>query len=350
MTETDKRYMARCLELAAQGLGRVAPNPVVGAVLVHGDRIIGEGYHMQYGEAHAEVNCINAVRPEDRGLIAASTLYVSLEPCAHHGKTPPCSDLIIRMNIPRIVVGCRDPFSEVNGKGIEKLRAAGREVIEGVLEQECRRINKRFFCFHMKHRPYIVLKWAQTADGFAGCGDKDMRLKISSPETDRMVHKWRSEEAGIMVGTNTALMDNPSLDNRLWTGKSPVRVVLDQALRLPRQLNIFNGMQPTIILNNIRDEEEGNLLLVKLRGDGSVVEQIVATCHAMQLQSILVEGGPRLLQAFIAEGLWDEARIITGTKIFSREGLKAPELHAQKTGSEQCGPDIIDWYEPQTAF
>lgn len=342
--------MARCLELAAQGLGRVAPNPVVGAVLVHGERIIGEGYHMQYGEAHAEVNCIDAVAPEDRELIAASTLYVSLEPCAHHGKTPPCSDLIIRMRIPRIVVGCRDPFSEVNGKGIEKLRAAGREVIEGVMEQECRRINKRFFCFHVAHRPYIVLKWAQTADGFAGSGDKDVRLKISSLETDRMVHKWRSEEAGIMVGTNTALMDNPSLDNRLWTGKSPVRVVLDQALRLPRQLNIFNGMQPTIILNNIRDEEEGNLLLVKLRGDGSVVEQIVTTCHAMQLQSVLVEGGPRLLQAFIAEGLWDEARVITGTKVFAQEGLKAPELHAQKTGSSTCGPDIIDWYERQTAF
>ena len=250
--------MHRCLELAGHGSGYVSPNPMVGAVLVHSGRIIGEGYHQRYGQAHAEVNCIDSVSETDRRLIGESTLYVSLEPCAHFGKTPPCTDLIIKHKIPKCVVGCRDPFKEVDGKGIEKLRAAGVHVEVGVLEKECKELNKRFFTFHTEHRPYIILKWAQTGDGFiAGplnpsaswrrtfedSGETKViqeRLLISNEYSNRLVHKWRSEEASILVGTNTALLDDPELTTRLWTGPSPVRIVLDMNLRLPSSLKMFN--------------------------------------------------------------------------------------------------------------
>ena len=218
--------MQRCIELAQLGAGTVAPNPLVGAVLVYNERIIGEGYHQQFGQAHAEVNCISAVAEADRELISLSTLYVSLEPCAHFGKTPPCTDLIIAHKIPTVVIGCRDPFKEVDGKGIEKLLAAAVEIVHPFMEAACRELNKRFFTFHTKQRPYIILKWAQTDNGIIGHSDHS-RLLISNDFTNRLVHKWRSEEAGIMVGTNTALFDNPSLGNRLWNGAQPVRLVVD---------------------------------------------------------------------------------------------------------------------------
>ncbi len=241
----DESFMHRCLELARLGAGYVAPNPMVGAVLLHEGRIIGEGWHKEYGKAHAEVNCINAVKESERQFISQSTLYVSLEPCAHHGKTPPCTDLIIRHKIPRVVIGCRDSFKEVDGKGIEKLKAAGIEVETAVLEQECRELNKRFFTFHTKQRPYIILKWAQTSDGFiaplippkVGISEpQTQRLFISNEYSNILVHQWRSEEAAIMVGTNTALLDNPELTTRLWPGPSPVRLVIDLNLRLPDSL------------------------------------------------------------------------------------------------------------------
>lgn len=327
--------MHRCIELAKLAAGKVAPNPMVGAVLVHDDRIIGEGYHQQYGEAHAEVNCINnALQNGHAGKISRSALYVSLEPCAHFGKTPPCADLIIQYKIPKVIIGTRDPFKEVDGKGIKKLQSAGVEVIVGVLEDECRQVNKRFFSFHTKHRPYIILKWAQTADGKIA-GVASSRLLISNELTNRLVHKWRSEEAAILVGTNTAMKDNPSLNTRLWKGKDPVRLVVDINLRLPRSHKVFNGEQETIIFNAIQHGEDGKTFYYQLGNDASLVHQVVNACYQMKIQSILVEGGTRLLQSFIDEGSWDEARIITNEGLVVGEGLSAPAITNARVSSQE---------------
>ncbi|HJW16280.1 MAG TPA: bifunctional diaminohydroxyphosphoribosylaminopyrimidine deaminase/5-amino-6-(5-phosphoribosylamino)uracil reductase RibD, partial [Flavisolibacter sp.] len=254
MKVPHEKYMARCLQLAQLGAGNVAPNPMVGAVLVYNDAIIGEGYHEKYGAAHAEVNCINSVIDGERHLISQSTLYVSLEPCAHFGKTPPCADLIVKLKIPKVVIGCRDPFVQVDGKGIEKLLAAGVEVTTGILEKECKELNKLFFTFHTLHRPYIILKWAQTSDGKIAyptlrkkSSSPVSRLFITNAYTNRLVHKWRSEQMAILVGTNTAMHDDPSLNTRLWPGNSPVRLVIDKELALPPGLKLFDGSIPTIV-------------------------------------------------------------------------------------------------------
>lgn len=315
--------MRRCLELARLGAGSVAPNPMVGSVLVYGNRIIGEGYHRLYGQAHAEVNCINSVRPEDEVLIPQSTIYVSLEPCAHFGKTPPCSDLIILKGIKKAVVGCRDPFEEVDGKGIEKLQQAGVEVTTGVLEQECRELNCRFFTYVLQKRPYVILKWAQTADGFIG-GEREERLRISNEYTNRLVHQWRSQEAAILVGTNTAVQDDPSLTNRLWTGPNPVRMVLDSNLRLPALLKLFDQQQKTIVINTIKEEENGNIVYRKIKKETGTIQAILEIAYREQLQSILVEGGAQLLQSFINAGLWDEARVISHPTLTIHKGVPAP--------------------------
>ena len=336
--------MRRCLELAQQGAGNVAPNPMVGAVLVYKDRIIGEGYHQQYGQAHAEVNCINSVLAEDQSFIAASTLYVSLEPCAHFGKTPPCSDLIILKKIPKVVIGCRDPFSEVDGKGIEKLQKAGVETITGVLEQECKELNKRFFGFVNQKRPYVILKWAQTANVIIAANENE-RLLISNEYSNRLVHQWRSEEAAILVGTNTALQDNPSLNNRLWTGISPVRLVLDMNLRLPGSLKIFDRQQKTIVFNGVKQEEQPNLVYYQLNKETSVIDQLLNACYQLGIQSILVEGGAILLQSFINSNHWDEARVITNAGLIIDKGLDAPVLksmHPERT--EKINTDTITYY------
>jgi len=338
--------LQRCLELARQGAGSVAPNPMVGAVLVHENRIIGEGYHRQYGQAHAEVNCINAVIPADQPLIAGSTLYVSLEPCAHYGKTPPCADLIIAKKIPRVVIGCRDPFKEVDGKGIEKLLAAGIEVIQPVMETACKILNKRFFTFHIKQRPYIILKWAQTGNGIIGNEDHS-RLFISNEYSNRLAHKWRSEEAAILVGTHTALYDNPSLTTRLWTGKNPVRLVIDKDLRLPASLQVFDGMVSTIVFNYIKQEETGNLLYYQCSKNSSLVRQICDALYKLNIQSVLVEGGTALLQSFIDENLFDELRIITNTNMQSEKGIPAPvtgRLLLEDT--IQLQSDSIQFFKP----
>lgn len=337
----DEQYMHRCLQLAAKGAGFVAPNPMVGAVLVHEDRIIGEGYHMQYGQAHAEVNCMNSVAEEDQHLIGLSTIYVSLEPCAHFGKTPPCADMIIARKIRKVVVGCRDPFKEVDGKGIEKLKAAGIDVTLGILEKECIELNKRFFTFHTKHRPYIILKWAQTANKKIAASSNE-RLLITNDLTNKLVHKWRSEEAGILVGTNTALLDDPELTNRLWSGKSPVRLVLDKNQRLPNHLRIFNQQQPTIIFNSNKHEVKPNLTLLPLGRDG---DELLNACYENNIQSILVEGGAKLLQSFIDTGLWDEARIITNESLIIDKGLPAPKLdNSNFIRTEHLLTDRIDYY------
>lgn len=347
-------FMHRCLELAQQGAGYVTPNPMVGAVLVHADRIIGEGYHKKFGEAHAEVNCIASVREDDKKLIPESVMYVSLEPCAHHGKTPPCADLIIKCKIPKVVIGCRDPFKEVDGKGIEKLKAAGVEVEYGILENECKEINKRFFCFNTKHRPYIILKWAQSADKKIA-GDSSKRLLISNEYTNHLVHKWRSEEASILVGTNTALQDDPELTTRLWTGPSPIRLVIDMNLRLPKHLRLFNGNSPTIIFNSKMHHMESfpnGVGHYQVMEDVSQLHQVVNALYQLRIQSVMVEGGARLLQSFIDEGMWDEARIITNEQLnlSVRQagieiGLASPELHdAKKITELNILSDKIEFY------
>ncbi len=338
--------MQRCIALARLGAGTVAPNPMVGAVLVHNNRIIAEGYHQQYGQAHAEVNCINAVEAAERSLIPASTLYVSLEPCAHFGKTPPCADRIIAEKIPSVVIGCRDPFTEVNGKGIDKLLAAGIEVTEPVCEMDCLDLNKRFFTFHTRHRPYIILKWAQTGNGFIG-NTNHSRLHISNAYTNRLVHKWRSEEAAILVGTNTALFDDPSLTTRLWKGKNPVRLVIDMNLRLPASLHLFDGSVRTIIFNSIQHEEQAKVLYYQLRKDVSLVQQLCVALYQLNIQSVLVEGGTQLLQSFIDENMYDEARMITGTHVLVTDGIPAPVTGTmQLTGMHTLQSDTVHFYKP----
>jgi diaminohydroxyphosphoribosylaminopyrimidine deaminase/5-amino-6-(5-phosphoribosylamino)uracil reductase len=353
--------MHRCLQLAKQGAGHVAPNPMVGAVLVHEGRIIGEGWHQQYGQAHAEVNCINSVKEEDRHLISQSTLYVTLEPCSHHGKTPPCADLIIKNNIPSVVIGSHDINKQVDGKGIKKLMMAGVDVIVGVLLDECRELNKRFFTFHEKHRPYIILKWAQTADGImasqsngtpgadasASIAGSSKRLLISNEYTNRLVHRWRSEEASILVGTNTALYDDPALTTRLWEGPSPVRLIIDLQLRLPQTLKIFDRATRTIIFNTIKHEEDDNLLYYQVTKDVSLIHQIMNALYHLEIQSVLVEGGARLLQSFIDEGLWDEIRRIENkdktTPATITNGLKGPVLPvAVKIDEQRVFSDLIE--------
>ena len=326
-------YMQRCLELAIKGSGYVAPNPMVGAVLVNKEKIIGEGFHQQYGGPHAEVNCINSVKKEEKDKISSSVLYVSLEPCSHFGKTPPCTDLIIASQIPEVVIGCRDPFKEVDGKGIEKLNAAGVKVNYGILEKECQELNKRFFTFHTKHRPYIILKWAETADGKIA-GDGTNRLLITNEQTNRLVHKWRSEEASILVGTNTALLDNPELTTRNWAGPSPIRLVIDMDLKLPLTLKIFNDKQRTVIFNIVKHEEQDTLIYYQVTEDVNLVHQIINALYQMNIQSVLVEGGAGLLQSFIDEEMWDEARIIKNEELVINNGLAAPELLLQHAKQE----------------
>lgn len=519
-------YMHRCIELAQLAAGNAAPNPMVGAILVYDSRIIGEGYHQQYGEAHAEVNCFASVKQEDQHLVERSTLYVSLEPCAHFGKTPPCADLIIEKKIPRVVIGCSDPFAQVNGKGIEKLKEAGIEVESGLLDNECRELNKRFFTFHAKHRPYIILKWAQTLDGKiapsiprGGSGlaqlplkadtnndleedfdyetadpmnyallkqfvkdhrskpteaedalwhqlrgkqlgknkfrrqhiignfiadfvclpkrliieveglihqlpdnqisdeartiflqnkgykvirftndevlcqmdkvlakileelkypvqnnDSDtskasaqanpplgggghVRLHISNEFTNRIVHKWRSEEMAIAVGTNTALFDDPQLTTRLWPGKNPVRIVIDMDLRLPKSLKLFNSQIPTIVFNTkqhslpaekVSAEQLRNIGVAyyQVTKDVSLVHQMMNALYRMNIQSVLVEGGAYLLQSFIDEGTWDEARVICNKELIIGSGLPAPVLKDQKlVSTEQIFSDVIRTYK-----
>lgn len=354
MQLSDEIYMHRCIQLAQLGCGAVAPNPMVGAVLVYKGSIIGEGFHQQFGGPHAEVNCIASVKEAHRSLISESVLYVSLEPCSHFGKTPPCTNLIIQYQIKSVVIGCRDPFNKVNGSGIEQLRKAGVQVTVGVATAACENLNKRFFTFHLKSRPYIILKWAQTANGKMGSLTGN-RLLISSAYTNRMVHKWRSQEAAIAVGTNTAQLDDPSLTTRFWPGKSPVRIFLDKNLRLPRTLHLFDAAQITIVFNgrqhHIADGPasgwQRGVYYYKIANHGSAVQQIATALHALQLLSVLVEGGRQFLQAFIDESCWDELLVITNRNMITPSGLAAPELkNARLTKQESLATDIIQYYHP----
>jgi len=328
-------FMSRCLQLAENGLGNAAPNPMVGSVIVHNNKIIGEGFHRKCGEAHAEVNAINSVK--DKELLKDSTLYVNLEPCSHYGKTPPCSNLIIQHKIPRVVIGCKDTFSLVSGRGIEQLKNAGCAVIVGVMENEARWLNRRFFTFHEKKRPYIVLKWAQTIDGFVDVkrneNEPSKPFWITNDLCKRLVHKWRSEEQAIMVGTNTALKDNPQLNVREWFGNMPLRIVTDRNLRLPKNLNIFDNSQKTLIFNSLKNEISDKIEFVKIdfsENKKNSVLQILEKLYERNILSVFVEGGSELLNTFISNHLWDEARVFTGHKYFY-EGTKAPDFPLSET-------------------
>ncbi len=334
--------MARCIQLACNGSGNAAPNPLVGAVLVFKNRIIGEGYHQQYGLAHAEVNCINSVAENDLHLLQDSTLYVSLEPCSHFGKTPPCADLIIRKKIPQVVIGCTDSFKKVNGSGITKLKTAGVQVTVGVLEEQCRQLNKRFFTFHNDKRPFVILKWAQSSN-YKIAGQNFQPVKISNEFTDRLVHKWRSEEAAILIGANTALCDNPSLTTRLWPGKNPLRILLDRNLMVEASNNIFNNASHTIIINDRINKTVGTNCFHKLPGD---VKSVLDFLYEQSILSVIVEGGAKTIHAFVEAGCWDEARIITNADVQIDNGIAAPYLQNQKkTGELKSGNDTICFYE-----
>ncbi|SIO04819.1 diaminohydroxyphosphoribosylaminopyrimidine deaminase [Chitinophaga niabensis] len=327
--------MQRCVDLSQTGMGAVAPNPMVGSVLVHEGRIIGEGFHRVYGQAHAEVNCINSVPEELQSLIPKATMYVSLEPCAHHGKTPPCADLIIARKIPKVVVGCVDTFSAVAGKGIQRMKDAGIEVITGVLEEACRAVNRRFFTFHEKKRPYIILKWAQSADGFIAPPD-GQPVRISNPYTDRLVHQWRTREMAIMVGKHTALKDDPKLTARLWPGRQPLRIVIDRRLEVPGHYQLHSEEAPTIFVS------EDTFDFSK-----DIIPQLLTRLHADNIQSMIVEGGAHLLQQFI-DNVWDEARVITGKHALGG-GLPAPVLHNALLQEElEVQGDLISMYTSST--
>lgn len=321
---TSEYFMLRCFELARKGLGYVAPNPLVGSVLVNNGNIIGEGFHAEYGLDHAEVNAIRDAEKKYSEIVSTSELYVSLEPCSHFGKTPPCSDFIISKGIKKVYISNTDSNILVAGKGISKLRSAGIEVVENLLSDEGRKTNKRFFSFHEKKRPFIILKWAQTSDGFIGPISKE-KIQISGNQSHELVHKWRGEEQAILVGKETALVDNPQLNVRLWEGKNPIRVVIDSKLLLPEDLNLFNQNITTIIFNSIKDQTENNISFVKLNFKSSILNQLLSYLYSINIQSIIIEGGTITLQKFIDENLWDEARIFTSPRKINY-GIKAPVL------------------------
>lgn len=324
---THEFYIKRCLQIAKNGLGTTRPNPMVGAVIVHDNRIIGEGYTSPYGGPHAEVNAINAVK--DKSLLTKSTMYVLLEPCSHFGKTPPCSDLIIKYNIQNVVIGCKDDNPEVAGKGIAKLKAHGCNVIVGVLEKESKDHLKRFFTFHNKKRPYIILKWAETQDGFIAPLSKDEQkpVWITNTYSRQLVHKWRAEEQAILVGTNTVIEDNPGLTVRDYKGENPIRIILDKTNKLNETYAVFNASAKTIKFTN-----------ADLNFNQHLASQICSVLHQQNINSLIIEGGAKTLQTFIDENLWDEARIFIGKTKF-KEGIKAPNLKKGRLISEQ---NILD--------
>lgn len=339
----DEFYIQRCIELALKGQGNVAPNPMVGAVIVCDGKIIGEGFHEQYGQAHAEVNAVDSV--EDKSLLSQATMYVSLEPCSHFGKTPPCSDLIVRYHFKRVVIGCIDTFSEVSGKGIQRLKEAGIDVTAGVLENECRSLNKRFFTFHEKKRPYVILKWAQTPDGFIDKKRTDDSVGvnwITQPETKKLVHQWRAEEAAILVGKQTALNDNPGLTVREVKGKNPIRILLDSNLEVPENFNLFSDEAPTLVFNKLQSGQQGSTTWIQLKE--ITPKAILETLYRNEIQSVIIEGGKQVLESFIQSGLWDEARVLTGTENFGH-GLKAPALHLNPTTEFHFGKDNVLIFE-----
>jgi diaminohydroxyphosphoribosylaminopyrimidine deaminase / 5-amino-6-(5-phosphoribosylamino)uracil reductase len=340
----DELLIHRTFDLALLGAGAVSPNPRVGCVIVKDGEVIGEGWHRKYGEGHAEVNAVASV--SDKNQLKGSTVYVTLEPCSHHGKTPPCSDLLIQHEVKRVVISNLDTNPLVAGEGIKKLKDAGIEVVTSVLEKEGRELNKRFFTYHEKQRPYIILKWAQTTDGFIAHSNYESRW-ISNVFSRQLVHKWRSEEDAVLVGTKTAAHDNPNLTVRDWSGRNPVRLVIDRFLRLSDNLNLFDRSVPTVCFNVLKHEEHANLKLIRL-DEQNFIPQLLAWLHKEKIQSLLVEGGSQTLSFFIDSGLWDEARIFTSPRSFYK-GIKGPALQGDLILREEVSTDLLQlFYRHQT--
>ncbi|HRL70578.1 MAG TPA: bifunctional diaminohydroxyphosphoribosylaminopyrimidine deaminase/5-amino-6-(5-phosphoribosylamino)uracil reductase RibD [Flavobacterium sp.] len=337
----NEKYIRRCIELARNGLGTTYPNPLVGSVIVYDGKIIGEGWHKKSGESHAEVNAVKAVK--DKSLLKKATIYVSLEPCSHFGKTPPCCDLIIKNNIPNVVIGTVDPNVKVAGNGIKKLIEAGIHVTVGVLEEECNALNKRFFTFHKKKRPFIVLKWAESQDGFIAPTEKLEKkpVWITNQYSRQLVHKWRTEEQAILVGTQTAIDDNPKLNARDWSGKNPIRLVIDQNNRIEKNNHIFDNQAVTIVFSKSIDTiKKENTIFEILDFEKNIAEQIVQILYQHQIQSVIIEGGRQTLQTFIDANLWDEARVFVGSIKF-KEGTQAPTLAKNQFKKQSIGTDEL---------
>jgi diaminohydroxyphosphoribosylaminopyrimidine deaminase/5-amino-6-(5-phosphoribosylamino)uracil reductase len=340
------KYMQRCLQLAEKGLGNTAPNPMVGAILVYNKKIIGEGYTSKYGGNHAEVNCINSVSKINRKYISKSTLYVSLEPCSHFGKTPPCSNLIVENKIPKVVIGTLDTNLLVSGKGVKHLKENGIEVIVGVLQDECYLLNKRFFTFHNKKRPYFILKWAKSKDNFIGklLKDKKETIWISNKYSQQLVHLWRSQEQAILVGTNTVLSDNPSLTTRNVFGKNPTRIVLDRKLKIPSYFKVLDSSVKTIILTEKESKNTDNNYFEKVNFD-FLLDEIIRVLIKHEIQSVIVEGGKQTLEMFINSKKWDEVRLFIGDKLLNN-GVKSPILNEEKLVKyREIENDILMYYE-----
>ena len=341
-----EKYINRCIELAKNGLGKTYPNPLVGSVIVYNNKIIGEGWHQKAGRPHAEVNAINSVT--DKTLLKQSILYVNLEPCSHYGKTPPCSDLIIANKIPKVVIGSIDPNSKVSGKGIEKLKKSGCDVVTGVLEEECMDLNKRFFTFHNKKRPFIILKWAQTKDGFIDkLRDEDSEQSpnwISNQYSLQLVHKFRSVAQAILVGTNTVLNDNHSLTTRFWKGNNPIRLIIDKELKITSNYKVLNDAAKTIVFTSKKHLASKNISYETINFNKSVIEQIVNILYKNKIQSVIIEGGKQTLQSFIDNNLWDEAYLFVGDKLFYK-GLNAPKLSAKSITKKKIKNDVLYIYK-----
>ena len=343
--------MRRCIQLAKNGLGTTYPNPMVGSVIVYNDRIIGEGWHYKAGLPHAEVNAINSVTNLE--LLKEATIFISLEPCSHFGKTPPCSDLIINSGIKKVVVGSSDPNPKVAGKGIQKLIDAGCTVTSGVLADECRDLNKRFFKYHINKRPYLILKWAQTENGFMAPkietrGEVKAPVWITNPQSRQLVHKLRSDEQSILVGTHTVLTDNPSLTTRDWQGNNPIRIVIDRGLKIPNEAAVFDGTTSTIVITEKVESHNRSCCTHEIIDfSNDVPQQICNVLFQSNIQSVLIEGGAKSLQSFIDSNLWDEAYIFTGAQIFN-DGVKAPTLKGKMISENNIKGDVLRHYKNTT--
>lgn len=340
----DEKYMRQCLIIAGKGLGNVAPNPMVGCVIVYKNKIIGKGYHKQFGKTHAEVNAINNVK--NKSLLKKSTLYVSLEPCSHQGKTPPCSELIIKHRIPYVVIGSIDTNPLVKGRGISKLIKAGTDVKVGVLDSECRDLNRRFFCFHENKRPFIILKWAQSKDKFISKNSDSLRktriLRISNEASHKLSHKWRTEEQAIMIGTNTAFTDNPKLTARKVKGKNPIRILIDRELKTPEHYHLLNNKILTLVFTEQSKTNKKNIEYIPIDFNKNVLIQVLTILYKKNISSVIVEGGAILINSFIKQNLWDEARVFCSASLL-KQGVKAPALPHKNTAAKKTkiGTDTL---------
>ena len=337
---TNEIYMQRCIQLAKLAKGYTYPNPLVGSVIVHNNKIIGEGYHQKAGEPHAEINAINSVKNPE--LLKDSTIYVSLEPCSHFGKTPPCANKLVEIGFKKVVIGILDSHEKVNGKGKKTIEEAGIEVVSDILGKECQELNKRFFTFHQKKRPFIILKWAESGDGFL---DKNFQpTQIGNSLTKQFVHQLRSEEHAILVGTNTALTDNPSLTTREIVGRNPVRILIDFDLKVPQNFNLYNNEAETLVFNSVKNLDEGNIKFIKIEKE-NFLENLMQKLYEHQIQSVIIEGGRFTLQQFIDANLWDEAIIIKNKNLVLENGTKAPEFNFQSIDIQDFDDNKIEFYK-----